>query len=290
MSKYVPFQLAYNVMNYGAHADGVTDDQPHVQAAVDAAHAAGGGIVYMPNGDYMFYTARAVNPDCGGNVNVRSGVTVLGESRAGVRVKGTRANAHPFAASEEVGIGVKNMTIYGTEAGMDGCKFYACEDVLVDQVTAYGMYIGVALYDCVNGLISNCLAHTMTGVGLHIGTAVLDLGVGVNCRVVDSEAYDCMYNFRTAGQDLLSETPRRFAGPTFTRCYAHGTGTGLFASYCSDLTVTDFTCDNGAASDIALWGVQAAHIHNSPAAYQGLDAHNHTMWLHYGDCSGIVED
>lgn len=42
----------YNVMNYGAVHDNDTDDTMAIQAAINAAFAAGGGIVYFPNGVY----------------------------------------------------------------------------------------------------------------------------------------------------------------------------------------------------------------------------------------------
>lgn len=42
----------YNVKSYGATGDGTTDDTTAVQAAIDAAIAAGGGVVYFPRGVY----------------------------------------------------------------------------------------------------------------------------------------------------------------------------------------------------------------------------------------------
>jgi hypothetical protein len=45
-------QKLYNVRDYGALADDRSDDTPALQAALDAAGAAGGGIVYFPRGRY----------------------------------------------------------------------------------------------------------------------------------------------------------------------------------------------------------------------------------------------
>src|SRR6059058_497828 len=43
----------FNVRDYGAKADGVTDDGPAMQAALDAAAAAGQGTVWIPAGTYF---------------------------------------------------------------------------------------------------------------------------------------------------------------------------------------------------------------------------------------------
>lgn len=42
----------YNVRDYGATGDGTTNDTAAIQAAIDAATAAAGGIVYFPSGTY----------------------------------------------------------------------------------------------------------------------------------------------------------------------------------------------------------------------------------------------
>lgn len=44
----------FNIRRYGAVGDGVHDDGPAIQAAISAATAAGGGIVWIPNGKYRF--------------------------------------------------------------------------------------------------------------------------------------------------------------------------------------------------------------------------------------------
>ena len=49
-------KISINVRDYGATGDGVTDDAPAIQNAIDAAGAAGGGIVYFPPGTYRVAT------------------------------------------------------------------------------------------------------------------------------------------------------------------------------------------------------------------------------------------
>ena len=52
----------YSVLDYGAKADGKTDDTPAFQKALDVAHQAGGGVVYAPRGNYYF-TGHLAVPD-----------------------------------------------------------------------------------------------------------------------------------------------------------------------------------------------------------------------------------
>lgn len=58
----------YAVLDFGAKADGQTDDTTAFQKALDAAGAAGGGVVYAPRGSYLL----------AGHLNVPNGVTLRG--------------------------------------------------------------------------------------------------------------------------------------------------------------------------------------------------------------------
>ena len=50
----------FNVKAYGAKGDGVTDDTAAIQAAINAANSAGGGIVFFPPGIYITDTGCSV--------------------------------------------------------------------------------------------------------------------------------------------------------------------------------------------------------------------------------------
>lgn len=49
-SKVNKGDIQFNVIDYGAEGDGVTDDKDAFQQALDAAHSAGGGTVFVPAG------------------------------------------------------------------------------------------------------------------------------------------------------------------------------------------------------------------------------------------------
>jgi hypothetical protein len=50
--------LTFNVKDYGAVGDGVTDDTAAIQTAIDAAAAAGGGDVYFPPGIFVLSSTQ----------------------------------------------------------------------------------------------------------------------------------------------------------------------------------------------------------------------------------------
>ena len=51
----------FNVSDYGATGDGVTDDTAAIQAAITAAQTAGGGRVYLPGGTYLLTAALTIS-------------------------------------------------------------------------------------------------------------------------------------------------------------------------------------------------------------------------------------
>jgi hypothetical protein len=56
--------LVFNVKTYGAVGDGTTQEQVAVQAAINAANAAGGGIIFFPRGTYLFHESIELKDNC----------------------------------------------------------------------------------------------------------------------------------------------------------------------------------------------------------------------------------
>lgn len=50
----------FNVFDFGAKGDGTTDDSGAIQAALNAANAAGGGMVFLPLGTYLIATTLTI--------------------------------------------------------------------------------------------------------------------------------------------------------------------------------------------------------------------------------------
>ena len=94
----------YNIKDFEAHADKKSNDAPAIQAAIDACSQAGGGMVYVPAGNYL----------CGG-LQLRSHVSLYLEAGATLWVSPKKedykqANRFLYAENEN------NITIEGRGA------------------------------------------------------------------------------------------------------------------------------------------------------------------------------
>lgn len=82
----------YNVKNYGAVGDGVTDDTAAIQSCINACDTGGGGVVYFPNSVYII--AGAINPTYNSQLYIPFRV-VTGTSRSQITFLGESSNSIP---------------------------------------------------------------------------------------------------------------------------------------------------------------------------------------------------
>ena len=140
----------FRVQEFGAVADGQTDCTAAVQAALDAAVAHGGGIVYLPPGRYLV----------AGSLNVGVGVALVGanqapldvEHLAGTVVMATGGrddeNAPPLFRLGSAST-VKGLTVWYPEQTPTGIRPYPWTFILtgldntVEHVTLINSYNGI---------------------------------------------------------------------------------------------------------------------------------------------------
>jgi len=125
----------FNVVDYGTHGDGIQDDTHAIQDAIDAAAAAGGGIVLLPAGLYLV----------GGTLNITTnGITIFGANTKAATIKvpnSAPTTVHFTACTRKT---VRNVNFYSTgrSAGAS-IVFDGCGSTLVEDVDMVYQFIGV---------------------------------------------------------------------------------------------------------------------------------------------------
>jgi len=117
----------YNVLDYGAARDGVSDDSAAINAAVAAAKAAGGGTVLLPMGTYLISSQIAVT-DADDVCIDGSGSTIL----AGASMSGAM-----FAVNSSANFTVKDVSLDGDNLAQWGFDFKGCSGLVIDNVEIY---------------------------------------------------------------------------------------------------------------------------------------------------------
>ncbi|MFS2067980.1 M10 family metallopeptidase C-terminal domain-containing protein [Pseudomonas sp. CT11-2] len=116
--------MIFNVQNFGAKGDGITDDTAAIQRAIDAAAAAGGGQVYMPTGTYIVSGGAEPSDGC---LMLKSNVYLYGDGMGATTVKVADGSDTKItgvirsAYGEEThDFGVSNLTIDGNRDSTTG--------------------------------------------------------------------------------------------------------------------------------------------------------------------------
>lgn len=113
----------FNVLDFGAKGDGVTDDTQAIQKAIDAAAKAGGGQVFVPEGTYI---VSGPNSD-GGCLTLKSNVTLNGQRLGETTLKLADGSSgdiagliHTSAKANTDNATVSNLTLDGNKAHTSG--------------------------------------------------------------------------------------------------------------------------------------------------------------------------
>lgn len=187
--------MKFNVRDFGAKGDRVSNDQAAIQAAIDACAKSGGGVVYLPPGDYLT-----------GTLQLRSGVTLLLDAKATIWVSQSPKHfederyGHLILAK-----GAKNVAVIGSGR----IQGYANQPL---QKRQHGEFrYGIMLFeDCCNVVIRDltiCYSDSWT-IHLKRCEAVLVEGVTIrnNYDRINSDGINpnCCRNVRIFGCDIVA--------------------------------------------------------------------------------------
>lgn len=154
-----------NVKRFNAKGDGVTDDAPAIQAAINAAVAAGGGTLYFPAGRYILNAA----------LTWASGVNAVG---AGARVsilQSTNQTLDCIKGTDISGVTLERLQLSGPGRGFGtGVRFTRFSAPSTGSITLRDMLIqsfggdGVFCHQLAASRLDRVRVRNCGGLGFHL--------------------------------------------------------------------------------------------------------------------------
>ena len=219
----------YNVRDYGATGDGTTDDTVAVQAAISAANNAGGGVVYVPAGNYRL-TAT---------INVYSRISIRGDgdqvsvlSQTGTTATGLRGIDVMFLDVRDIqlkGPGTGSASgpgIYLSRSGNANCEGITLENVFVWQFGDSGVAISLPIASTFTRVVAQ--QNGAFGISLYGGGTSCALAgcyangngqIGYNLGLAYSQLTGCAADSNGIGYYVSSGS----TNITFSSCGAEDT-------------------------------------------------------------------
>jgi polygalacturonase len=181
----------FNVKDLGATGSGSTDDSIAIRNAIAAAVAAGGGVVYFPNGTYII-SADGSNPWC---LLLSNNITLRGETRESAILKMAAMQTGDRRLLSMTGVhdvNICNLSIDGNKLSNPGLSeqahgIFASATVrlTVSGVTCYdnkgdGVYVHGNSSDA---LIENCYIHDNARNGVSIAGGGQERIIVRSCQI-----------------------------------------------------------------------------------------------------------
>jgi len=158
----------FDVHTFGARGDASTDDRSAIQAAIDAAELAGGGVVWFPRGKYRILGTVVIPPTLDKTIVLRG--EGMRDSYIYPATNGTTA----------VRFGTDAPDPSGNRAHLT--QYCGMEDLSVSgSLLTAGTSIGVQFVEMQKGWLRNVIVESFSkgsSIGLHLKGSVTSGGVG----------------------------------------------------------------------------------------------------------------
>lgn len=180
----------FDVKNYGAKGDGITEDQAAFASAIAAIASAGGGTLYIPRGKYIL-----TKDTTGGNVSARGTIEIDGVSNIKIVGEGWQntilklkpgdyrpiGDTHIFRIKNGSHYQIRDLTIDGSRDSVTVC------DTVGNVITCNDQMHGLFLWNVSNALIEGVRFYRLRGDGVFV---MGDGGITENVTVTNSRFFD----------------------------------------------------------------------------------------------------
>lgn len=207
---------------FGAKGDGISDDQPAIQAAVRACEDAGGGTVFLPRGTYFMGSGGAcvLTPD---NAGTRAWVRIMFDAGAKMRLSSSCPGAFWLTRLADYDT-FQKIEIVGAEVDVDNVVGASASAVIGLPTTANGSNrVNYADIRIVDAHIYNLPAHQPTFIRAGIWLDSYQPGdPGWPEAVQQTVERVWVIRPRIYGGDIgvnISARPASLSAPTGTNCY-----------------------------------------------------------------------
>jgi hypothetical protein len=237
--------LFFNVKSpaYGAVGDGSTNDTSAIQAACDAASAAGGGTVFFPPGTYKTTTA----------ITVAAGVSLLGAGPGAsiVAIAHATANVFTLAASTTYFSSITGLRIGASQSNTGNhIQAHSGNKLRIDNC-----FIGNSF---MNG---NCVSYDTAGSVIYVLNSTFQFGTSggtsaaINCNTSAVEAACHVFGCTVTFSGLYQSTMFNLGSGSVIATKIDGTSkTG--SGTCFKFLATSATGLLGAGLVLGCWGTE----------------------------------
>jgi hypothetical protein len=264
----------YNVKDYGAVGDGVTDDTVAINSAISAANTAGGGVVVIPNGTFAVtpsvvsgisaYSRQAcivgkdnVTLQIDGTVKLKNGVNI-GSTLAAV-ITGPDVGLTNFQIT---GAGTVDGNVLNVTASQTMGIYLPCVDSVttsnisiintpylgIQYVTALPYVVGYAF---TNGIITGLTVKNTGSIGIQASHSTHNLVIANN--TIDTCGDNCIDVY---GENATTNADAGVISITGNVCYAGLVG--IFPETSANVNVT------GNSVYACAFGVKANRVNGAP--------------------------